>query len=71
MASYAVTARIDRVQPHLAAHERPRPMADRHAQDELVPEAIDLQRPTSDRWERIRERWAQTTFYLFDPESWR
>jgi hypothetical protein len=46
-------------------------MAERHAPDDLVPEAIDLQRPTSDRLERIRERWAQTTFYLFDPESWR
>jgi hypothetical protein len=23
------------------------------------------------RWADLREAWAQTTFYLFDPESWR
>lgn len=23
------------------------------------------------RWDDLREAWAQTTFYLFDPESWR
>jgi len=32
---------------------------------------IDLVRPTWERWERLRESWAQTTFYLFDAESWR
>ena len=23
------------------------------------------------RWDDLREAWAQTTFFLFDPESWR
>jgi hypothetical protein len=23
------------------------------------------------RWADLRETWSQTTFYLFDPESWR
>lgn len=23
------------------------------------------------RWQAVRERWAQTTFYLFDGDSWR
>jgi hypothetical protein len=23
------------------------------------------------RWRAIRERWAQATFYLFDPNAWR
>jgi hypothetical protein len=23
------------------------------------------------RWQDLREAWSQTTFYLFDPESWR
>ncbi len=23
------------------------------------------------RWDDLRETWAQTTFFLFDPESWR
>jgi hypothetical protein len=71
MASYAVTAHIDRVQPHLASHDGPPPAPDRHVTDEPLSEAIEVAPPPSERWDRFRERWAQTTFYLFDPESWR
>lgn len=71
MASYAVTARIDRVQPHLASHEAALPELVRYGSDDPGPEAIDVVPATFERWERFRERWAQTTFYLLDPESWR
>jgi hypothetical protein len=76
MASYAVTARIDRVPPRLARHDGPRPVGDgpvrvERLRDEPSPVAIDLAPATWERWERIRESWAQMTFFLFDPESWR
>lgn len=76
MAAYAVIARIDRVDPHLAG----RPPASRA--DWSVVEAVDpaqsvdlVGRPlgsaVAERWAHVREIWAQTTFYLFDAESWR
>lgn len=71
MASYAVTGRIERVQPRLARHDDARTPSRGPAVEEATAEAIDLGRTTSEWWERFRERWAQTTFYLFDPESWR
>ena len=76
MAAYAVIARIDRVDPHLAG----RPPAFREdwtAVEALDPaQAVDLVgQPlgsiVAERWAHIREIWAQTTFYLFDAESWR
>ena len=76
MAAYAVIARIDRVQPHLAGHE-PGPMNAWPVPEPLgASEAVDLvgrpQAPLlSERWAGIREAWSQTTFYLFDAESWR
>ena len=30
-----------------------------------------LGRRLAERWADLREAWSQTTFYLFDPESWR
>jgi hypothetical protein len=78
MAAYAVIARIDRVDPHLAGWSRmPAPPTARSVVDEIEPsEAFDLVgRPDpqslAERWARVRESWSQTTFYLFDPESWR
>jgi len=76
MAAYAVIARIDRVDPHLAG----RPAA--AAADRAAPEtselaqAIDLVgRPRSttvtERVAHFREVWHQTTFFLFDANSWR
>lgn len=74
MAGYAVSARVDR--PRLRAGplvarpgpERDRLLAalhDRH-RDAAAP------RPTvAERWQDAQRIWAQTTFYLFDPESWR
>jgi len=78
MAAYTVIARIDRVDPHLAGWaSRPLAATDRViAQPLEPPEAVDLVgRPDGpsldERWARVREVWSQTTFYLFDPESWR
>ena len=75
MAAYAVIARIDRVDPHLAGRPRT-PDADRVTTDPLeLAQAIDLvgQSPTPliERLAHVREIWDQTTFYLFDVNSWR
>ncbi len=38
----------------------------------LDPERCDaLSEVLAERWASIREGWAITTFFLFDPESWR
>jgi hypothetical protein len=71
MARYAVTARIDRVQPHIARRDGPRSPDQRRAIDHPRPQARRREGRGSPRWERVRELWAQTTFYLFDPDSWR
>ncbi|HET7169827.1 MAG TPA: hypothetical protein VFI69_11565 [Candidatus Limnocylindrales bacterium] len=76
MAAYAVIARIGRVDPHLT-------LRDVDARDALDPpdgpspgsgaDVIDTA-PMGrvHAWlGSLREGWAQTTFYLFDPESWR
>ena len=76
MAAYAVIARIDRVDPHLAG--RP-PVTREHWS---VVEAIDAAQSVdlvgeplgailAERWARVREIWGQTTFFLFDADSWR
>ncbi len=75
MAGYAVIARIDRVDPHLAGWEAESAL-DWATVEPLGPQAIDLVDhtvgdPMAERWARIREAWKQTTFYLFDPQSWR
>jgi len=75
MAAYAVIARVERVHPHvarwMASSEPDAPMG-----PIPEPEAVDLVgRPlgeiVAERWARVREAWAQTTFFLFDPDSWR
>ena len=76
MAAYAVLARIDRVDPHLAG--RPVTSAAERTGGETtdLAQAIDLVVPASsatlaERLAYLREIWAQTTFYLFDANSWR
>jgi hypothetical protein len=71
VASYVVTARIEQVQPRIASRDDRRHIVARRALEVTEAEAIDLSSPVSERWDRIRELWGQTTFYLFDPESWR
>ena len=74
MAAYVVSARIDRGRPHIAAstwaHAQPvdRPAA---AEPLLIDTSPPGQRDMELRWEAVRERWSQLTFFLFDPQSWR
>jgi hypothetical protein len=76
MAAYAVIARIDRAEPHLAGRTPAAPSAWPVAEPLEPPEAVELVgRPfaplLTERWTRLREAWAQTTFYLFHAEGWR
>lgn len=76
MAAYAVIARIDRVDPHLAGRPRATPWDWTVAQAPDPAQSIDLvgrslEAIVAERWAHVREIWAQTTFYLFDSESWR
>ena len=76
MTAYAVIARIDRVDPHLAGR-RPAAPTDWSSVEALEStQAVDLvgqplETIVAERWAHVREIWAQTTFYLFDAESWR
>lgn len=82
MAGYAIQTRIDGVRPRLAVLDGP--PRDREAALAWPAFVADLgfedpfaglpdePGPTlAARWERGRELWAQTTFFLFDPNSWR
>lgn len=80
MAAYAVVARIGRVEPHLTVRDLERDLEDvtsdrgLHADASIV--AVDIMgAPETGRiveWiRRFRELWTQTTFYVFDSESWR
>jgi hypothetical protein len=76
MAGYAVIARIEHVDPHLAGRAHPpadcsdliEPLVNGQPID-LVGRPLDAGHPQ--RWTRLRAAWAQTTFYLFDSEGWR
>lgn len=75
MAGYAILASVTGVSPHALAHdETRRPAAWPPAPSETtvvelagVPFAHSL----TERLERWRELWSQTTFFLFDAEGWR
>lgn len=83
MAAYAVMARIGRVDPHLTvldiAHDDERDddagRGLRSVTSDEVP-AVESERVSgpgtiAERLIRARELWRQTTFYLFDANSWR
>ena len=82
MAAYAVMARIGRADPHLTLHDvvvdddgRSPPAGLRAAAPEDLP-AVENDHasdpgPLLERLARLHELWRQTTFYLFDAESWR
>ena len=76
MAGYAVIGRIGRVDPHLAGRSPVAPAGWGAAEaagaaqgDALVGETLDV--VMEERWAHVREIWAQTTFFLFDANSWR
>lgn len=71
MAAYVVRARIDGVRPR-RADSRPQDEAElRRFTGDLEAGELDRDEDGGWDWERIREVWSQTTFYLFDPSSWR
>jgi hypothetical protein len=83
MAAYAVMARIGRVEPHLVLHDVERhvdvgePSAGLPTVDTAADvAAVEVDRasepgPIAERLIRWHELWRQTTFYLFDAQSWR
>ena len=81
MAAYAVMAHIGHVDPHLTMHDidvddEPRPPAGLAADSISDGATVEADRvsdpgPFAERLARLQELWRQTTFYLFDAESWR
>jgi hypothetical protein len=82
MAAYAVMARIGRVDPHLTLHDVPARDDELGPPSGLPPDpAVDVAALEADhtsepgeiveRLRRMRDLWRQTTFYLFDADSWR
>jgi hypothetical protein len=82
MAAYAVMARIGRVDPHLTLHDvparddEPGPPSGLPADLADDPAALEADHTSEpgeivERLIRMRDLWRQTTFYLFDADSWR
>ena len=76
MAGYAVSARVGAVAPRRARRTTSRPDAvlatvplDGDAPIDLA--GRSLESIVEERWEQVRERWSQLTFFLFDKDSWR
>ena len=80
MAAYAVIARIGRADPHLVLGDLERDL-DADGPDGGLPADVPIlaaavvRADEPDRlaewWSRAREVWKQTTFYVFDADSWR
>ena len=75
MTGHVAPVRLERVQPGRPAARRDPlgPIPTDHDDQTVV---IDLVGGADDpllgeRWTRLREVWAQTTFFLFDGDSWR
>jgi len=81
MAGYAIQARIDGVRPRLTARGAPASdgptaawpayLADDGFDDPFAGLSDDPPPTLAEHWERGGELWSQTTFFLFDPNSWR
>ena len=83
MAAYAVMARIGRVDPHLTVldvardddrdDDAGRGLGALASDDAPAVESERVSEPGTivERLIRARELWRQTTFYLFDADSWR
>jgi hypothetical protein len=79
MAAYAVIARIGRADPHLTVRDLDLDLDDdgpgrgSPADDAIVSVDIRAAGPgaLAERVMRWRELWTQTTFFLFDSDSWR
>jgi hypothetical protein len=75
MTGHVAPVRLERVQPRrsVARHDPPAAIPTDHDDQTMV---IDLVGGADDgllgeRWTRLRETWAQMTFFLFDGDSWR
>ncbi len=81
MAAYAVIARMGRADPHLVLGDLDRDLDADDGPESGVPADVPIlaadvvHAGESDRfaewWGRAREVWKQTTFYVFDANSWR
>ncbi len=81
MAAYAVIARIGRADPHLVLGDLDRDLDADDGPDGVFPvdvavlaaDVVRADRPDrlAEWWSRARELWKQTTFYVFDADSWR
>ena len=77
MAGYVALQRVDRVSMRALAWHGSVRDEDAVPSDGRPGVVVDLldDRPLGERlverWTIVREQWAITTFFLFDPESWR
>jgi hypothetical protein len=68
--AYIVSARPQRpANPAVSTIRGPAVFEAEAETTDLVGEPLDDR--IAERWSHIRQSWSQTTFYLFDPESWR
>jgi len=78
MAAYAVSARISEVHPYRTSHRASVIAAavlgtspsETFELDSVAPE-FDGREPVGRTWADVVIEWTETTFYLFDPDSWR
>jgi hypothetical protein len=81
MSGFVASARVTPGRPRLTRIDRallaPRAEAAAGSRDEGIV-ILEASQPAAgpraaltERWQAIRERWSQTTFYLFDPNAWR
>lgn len=78
MSGYAATARLHGATVHAGATLAPADeapgqddLASTSLSDDLPGDGIAPPDPLEDRLYYVRQAWAQTTFFLFDPQSWR
>jgi hypothetical protein len=77
MAAYAVAAHISHARPHRPGPFRTFDAAVTHVdarQPDAVPEDLTaalVWDSNGDRPSKVLASWSETTFFLFDPESWR
>ena len=77
MAGYVATERITRSRPRFvgtgvgAATREAWPEAAAWLRERHPIDPRPLDRRIEDAWSEFREAWSQTTFFLFDPNSWR
>jgi hypothetical protein len=75
MAGYATLGRVEGGRVRTLAWRGPATEVAHEPWPPSTPAATDHRRPLREviheRWQDARETWAITTFYLFDPQSWR